>query len=560
MSDFTADFWSIYVAVLTLVGILACAAAAVDHGAQERSRASADNTTGHVWDEDLSEMNNPMPRWWMWLFVLTIVFGLRLPGGCTRAWAATRASWAGRTRGEYAAGVEQANAELAPLYAQFTGQADRGAGRRRRRAWPIGERLFMNNCAQCHGSDARGSKGFPNLTDGDWLHGGDARQDRRDHHARAAAADAADGRRGRLGRGREERRQLRAEPVGQPARLGRAQLGKSQVHRLRGLPRRRRQGQPGDGRAQPDRQHLAAWLGRAGDHRHGQQRQDQRDAGAGGQADRGADPRAGRLCLGPVEQGHAPAEAAGPSPCMQPAASARSSRSPRHRPRGATANRCTRRRRRSIRARCSGCFARWRWAFVWPDAAGVLRPALAASGASARRCCSTWARAASTSSGYVLYPQDFIYLTGAAGDQRPVAVPVHGGGRAGCGAASPARRRSTPRSSCGSSARSKATAARACGWTPRRVAARSWSASGSSTCSGSRWRCGPASPSSATSRRSATLGMEFLQLAWARGKWFWVLLLRLRHLRQRRLPARAGLQVHVPLCALPERDVRPATR
>jgi cytochrome c oxidase cbb3-type subunit 3 len=47
----------------------------LDYGAQE-SRFTADNTTGHVWDEDLTEMNNPMPRWWMWLFVITIVFRL----------------------------------------------------------------------------------------------------------------------------------------------------------------------------------------------------------------------------------------------------------------------------------------------------------------------------------------------------------------------------------------------------------------------------------------------------------------------------------------------------
>ena len=61
-----------------------------------------------------------------------------------------------------------------------------GAATRRRMA--IGERLFLNNCAQCHGSDARGSKGFPNLTDGDWLYGGDAGDDQGDHHRTAATA------------------------------------------------------------------------------------------------------------------------------------------------------------------------------------------------------------------------------------------------------------------------------------------------------------------------------------------------------------------------------------
>ncbi len=66
-----------------------------------------DNTTGHVWDEDLREMNNPMPRWWMWLFVITIVFAAGLPGRCTRAWAATRASSAWTTDGEYAGRARQ---------------------------------------------------------------------------------------------------------------------------------------------------------------------------------------------------------------------------------------------------------------------------------------------------------------------------------------------------------------------------------------------------------------------------------------------------------------------
>jgi cytochrome c oxidase cbb3-type subunit III len=75
------------------------------------------------------------------------------------------------TRGEYEADMDRANKELAPLYAQFTAKkVEELAGDSN--AMAIGERLFMNNCAQCHGSDARGGKGFPNLTDADWLHGG----------------------------------------------------------------------------------------------------------------------------------------------------------------------------------------------------------------------------------------------------------------------------------------------------------------------------------------------------------------------------------------------------
>ncbi|WP_397408393.1 cytochrome-c oxidase, cbb3-type subunit III [Polaromonas sp.] len=169
MSDFTGNFWSVYVAVLTLVSIFACLLL-LWITARKKITSSVDNTTGHVWDEDLREMNNPMPRWWMWLFVLTIIFALgylvAYPGlGSYKG----ELGWT--THGEYTDEVEKANKELAPLYAQFTAKpAEALAGDPA--AMAVGERLFMNNCAQCHGSDARGSKGFPNLTDGDWLHGG----------------------------------------------------------------------------------------------------------------------------------------------------------------------------------------------------------------------------------------------------------------------------------------------------------------------------------------------------------------------------------------------------
>lgn len=169
MSDFTGNFWSVYVAGLTMVSILACLLL-IWVTARKKIVSAADNTTGHVWDGDLREMNNPMPRWWVWLFVMSIIFSLlylvAYPG---------LGSYPGElgwtTRGEYASEVEKANRDLAPLYAQFTARKPEDlAGDTV--AMAVGERLFMNNCAQCHGSDARGSKGFPNLTDTDWLHGG----------------------------------------------------------------------------------------------------------------------------------------------------------------------------------------------------------------------------------------------------------------------------------------------------------------------------------------------------------------------------------------------------
>ena len=171
MSDFINDFWSIYVAALTLIGIVACAILLwVTARARGVVNTSGDNTTGHVWDEDLREMNNPLPRWWMWLFVITIVFALAYlyayPGlGSYKG----QLGWS--TAGDYDKEVATANKELEPLYARFTAMPpEQVAGDPA--ALAIGERLFMNNCAQCHGSDARGNKGIPNLTDGDWLHGG----------------------------------------------------------------------------------------------------------------------------------------------------------------------------------------------------------------------------------------------------------------------------------------------------------------------------------------------------------------------------------------------------
>lgn len=171
MSDFTGNFWSVYVAGITLAGIIGCLVL-LWLTARKKVAATTDNTTGHVWDEDLTEMNNPMPRWWMWLFVLTVIFSLlylvAYPGLGTYQ---GQLEWS--SRAEYEKEVAKANEQLAPLYAQFTARpAEAVAGDPQ--AMAIGERLFMNNCAQCHGSDARGSKGFPNLADGDWLHGGSA--------------------------------------------------------------------------------------------------------------------------------------------------------------------------------------------------------------------------------------------------------------------------------------------------------------------------------------------------------------------------------------------------
>ena len=169
MSDFTSGFWSIFIAGVTVASILACALLLWFSG-KARAMTAHDNTTGHVWDGDLREMNNPLPRWWVWLFVITIVFSLLYlmlyPGLGS---SAGRLGWT--QIGEYQKEIEKGNAAVAPIYAKFSAMSPEDMSRDPQ-AKAIGERLFMNNCSQCHGSDARGSKGFPNLTDADWLHGG----------------------------------------------------------------------------------------------------------------------------------------------------------------------------------------------------------------------------------------------------------------------------------------------------------------------------------------------------------------------------------------------------
>jgi cytochrome c oxidase cbb3-type subunit III len=168
MSDFFSGGWSLFIAGVTLLGLAGCLW--LLFVASKRTAMAADNSTGHVFDEDLVEMNNPLPRWWMVLFILTVVFGLAYlllyPGLGS---SSGQLGWT--SRAEYEAEQARAQASMASVYARFAAMPA-AALVREPKAMAIGERLFINNCAACHGSDARGSKGFPNLADRDWLYGG----------------------------------------------------------------------------------------------------------------------------------------------------------------------------------------------------------------------------------------------------------------------------------------------------------------------------------------------------------------------------------------------------
>ena len=169
MSDFTSSFWSIFVAGVTLVSIVACALLLVS---MSRRRVATDpEKTSHTWDEDLDEYNNPLPRWWIWLFWITIAFALAYlvlyPGLGTY-----RGAWEWTSNGQYQAEVAAAERQYGPIYARFA-KMDIKDLARDPQARAAGQKLFLNYCTQCHASDARGAKGFPNLTDDDWLYGGE---------------------------------------------------------------------------------------------------------------------------------------------------------------------------------------------------------------------------------------------------------------------------------------------------------------------------------------------------------------------------------------------------
>ncbi len=173
MSDFFNGGWGIYIAVVTGVGIIWCLyllfSQRKTNVTYEADGSVAD--TGHVWDDDLRELNNPLPRWWMWMFVLSCIFAIvylvLYPGMGTY-----EGSLGYTTRNAHEASVVQANQQLKPVYAKYMSM-DAKQVAADPAAREMGQRLFLNHCAQCHGSDAGGSKGFPNLADTDWLYGGD---------------------------------------------------------------------------------------------------------------------------------------------------------------------------------------------------------------------------------------------------------------------------------------------------------------------------------------------------------------------------------------------------
>ncbi len=171
MSDFVSESWNLYVIVIVLGSILACAVLLIVQG---KATFTPGKTMGHVWDEDLEEYNNPMPKWWSWMFIITVVFALvylaLYPGlGNFKGmlgWTST---------GQHKVEVEAMDAKVKPLFDKYMAM-DLKAVAADKDAMEMGKRLYLTYCMQCHGADARGAKGFPNLTDADWQWGGEAEQ------------------------------------------------------------------------------------------------------------------------------------------------------------------------------------------------------------------------------------------------------------------------------------------------------------------------------------------------------------------------------------------------
>ncbi len=171
MSDFTSEFWSWFIIVIVGGGIVW-----LFYLLRGNSKATGKQgePTGHVWDEDLEELNNPLPRWWLFMFYFTIFFAIGYlilyPG-----MGSFKGILGWTEIGEYNQEVADADAEFGPLFAKFEQipVADLASDPA---AMKAGERLFVTYCAVCHGSDARGAPGFPNLRDNDWLYGGSPEQ------------------------------------------------------------------------------------------------------------------------------------------------------------------------------------------------------------------------------------------------------------------------------------------------------------------------------------------------------------------------------------------------
>ncbi|MDX2464899.1 MAG: cytochrome-c oxidase, cbb3-type subunit III [Porticoccus sp.] len=170
-------FWNIWIIAITAITIAGCtwllfANRKIEVSSKDTEDGEAPKT-GHVYD-GIEEYDNPLPGWWFNMFVGTVIFAViylvLYPGLGSYAgvlgWTQT---------GQWQEEVDEAEAKYAPVYAQYAKMSAEELIANPD-AIKMGRRLFNNNCSVCHGSDGRGSYGFPNLADNDWLYGGSAEE------------------------------------------------------------------------------------------------------------------------------------------------------------------------------------------------------------------------------------------------------------------------------------------------------------------------------------------------------------------------------------------------
>jgi cytochrome c oxidase cbb3-type subunit III len=164
------SFWSIWVSVIILGSIFGCLWLVYVTRKSQRFDSTTEETMGHTFD-GIEEYDNPMPKWWLWLFIGTCIYALGYlvvyPGlGNYKGvfgWSST---------GHWEQEVAEANEKHAPMFSGFAAKPIPELAKDVE-AMKVGQRLFANNCAVCHGSAGKGALGFPDLTDNDWLYGGE---------------------------------------------------------------------------------------------------------------------------------------------------------------------------------------------------------------------------------------------------------------------------------------------------------------------------------------------------------------------------------------------------
>lgn len=168
-----SDFWSWWVIIIVAINIFGCWGLLYWTRTVKESETEDNQTTGHVYD-GIEEYNNPLPRWWLNMFYITLVFSIvyliLYPG------LGNFAGYLGWTQeNQHSKEVEVAQKTYQPLFDKYL-EVPIEELAQIKQATEMGKRIFVNTCFGCHGSDARGNPGYPDLTDKDWLWGGSAAQ------------------------------------------------------------------------------------------------------------------------------------------------------------------------------------------------------------------------------------------------------------------------------------------------------------------------------------------------------------------------------------------------